>query len=416
MLLMSHATCFSMPIDQNQIKVHKQNFTDIACNSSTHHCISIGIAAEEENSKYLIYLSNNDGETWDKIVELIKPVGETPNTEQGKELGIHCDKALENCILIGTTYINNNRNIITYHSQDGGMNWSITNLIELPKRAISEHETSSIAPDVRFACDQNGVNCVIATFTISKHPKPLIYTTKDNGYTWTNPLEIKIANLNPYNEDFKLTDINCSISGLNCIFIGNYMTVRIDNDELVADYIQKIFTTEDGGITWNISEYPISVSSSNTQKTVPDKLLKISCDKLGKKCIAIGSGEEQINKQTQNEIYREESSIAIPCAYLSVDGGKSWTRTSKITTEPYISPLVSLSCDSEAESCIAAGLKGYPEDEDKSDAIAYITYDSGYNWQPLPIQPSEKNSVFTKIFCEKSSAICHIVGFDEKYF
>lgn len=200
------------------------------------------------------------------------------------------------------------------------------------------------------------------------------------------------------------------------MFIGTYRTTRTDNYELITKYTQKSFTTQDGGTTWDTEGYHMSPDLSSPEKTDPDKLFKISCDESGKKCIAVGAGEHQIIKQTQSENYTEESSAATLYAYLSVDGGKTWVRTSKISQEPHMFPLVSLNCDAEADSCIAAGLKRYPEDEDKSDAIAYITYDSGYNWHPISVQPSEKNSLFTKVFCDKSSAICHIVGFDEKYF
>ena len=63
-----------MPIDQNQIRIHKQNFTDITCNAASHHCVSIGMTPEEENSKYLIYLSDNDGDTWDQAIQLTRPL------------------------------------------------------------------------------------------------------------------------------------------------------------------------------------------------------------------------------------------------------------------------------------------------------------------------------------------------------
>lgn len=413
---MNHLPCYAMPIDQNQIRIHKQNFTDITCNAASHHCVSIGMTPEEENSKYLIYLSDNDGDTWDQTIQLTRPTDETPDTENNNSLGIHCNEFGTNCILIGTTYINKKRNIITYHSTDNGLNWNISNLIELPQNSTSEQSIDSIEPEVIFTCSQDGVHCVIATYTISKHPKPLIYTTQDSGYTWTNPLEIKIMDLTPYNEEFKLTDINCSRSGQRCMFIGNYRTTRIENYEFITEYTQKSFTTQDGGTTWDTEGYHMPPDLSSPKKTDPDKLFKISCDESGKKCIAVGAGEHQIIKQTQSENYTEENSAATPYAYLSVDGGKTWVRTSKISQEPYMFPLASLSCDTEADSCIAAGLKRYPEDEDKSDAVAYITYDSGYNWHPISVQPSEKNSLFTKVFCDKSSAICHIVGLDEKYF
>lgn len=413
---LNHLPCFAIPIDQNQIRIHKKNLVDITCSSLSHHCVSLGMTAIEERFDYLIYLSDNDGETWDRTAELPKPPAKTSDTENNNRLGIHCDESGNNCILIGTIYIDKNRNIITYHSKDGGMHWNITNLIALPKRDNVVQSENSIDPEVLFACGQDNTHCIIATYTLSKHPKPLVYTTQDGGYAWANPLEIKIADLDPYYENLDLTDINCSQSGLNCIFMGEYRTTHLDNDKLITQYTQKTFTTQDGGITWDPDGYYMSVDSSNTQTNIPDQLLKISCDRSGIKCVALGSGEYQIIKQIQNENYSEENSRAVPYAYLSVDGGKTWLRTGKISQDPYMFPLVSLSCDNEAESCIAAGLKKYPEDEDKSDAIAFITYDSGYNWQPLLIQPSEKNSFFTKVFCDNASAICHIVGLDEKYF
>jgi len=240
-------------------------------------------------------------------------------------------------------------------------------------------------------------------------------STKDSGCTWTNPLEIKKPDLDPYYEGLTLTDLTCSESGLHCVLIGNYQTTRINNDETINELTQLAYTTLDGGSSWDIGGYHMSSHPLNEQETGPNILIKIACEKLGKKCIAVGAGE-YLTTKIQSENYREESSVAIPYAYLSADGGKNWVRTSKISQELCMLQLMSLSCDNEAESCIASGVRGYTQDDDKFDAIAYITYDSGYSWQLIPIQPSEKNSFFTKIFCDTSSDICHIVGVNEQYF
>ena len=410
---MTHFSSYAMPIDENQIRVHIQNFVDISCSSTSHHCVSIGMTHENENYKYLVYLSDNDGDTWDKTIQLTRPADETPDTENNNSLGIHCNESGSNCILIGTTYINKKRNIITYHSTDGGLNWGISNLIELPAKSTYKKNIDPIEPEVIFACGQNGTNCIIVTHTGSKDPKPLVYRTQDHGYTWTNPLEIK-AEDSAYSENFKLNDINCSKSGLQCVVIGNYQSAGLINNEYIEDETQEIYTTQDGGSTWERMRYHLSPNSLYKEQIQPDELLKIACDKLGKKCIAMGVKYYQIIKQTQD--YRETIREPQLYTYLSVDGGTTWLRTKMITQDQYIFPITSLSCDDEAETCIAAGLKLYPEDEDKADPIAYITYDSGNNWQLLPIQPLEKNSLFTKVFCDKSSVICHIVGIDEGYF
>lgn len=263
---------------------------------------------------------------------------------------------------------------VLYTSTDNGTTWSAPTLFS---QGVSTNSGFN-----GVGCSTSGLACTIVG-TNSTNDTLIGYTTTNGGSSWTS------SNFsNPVASNFSIKGATCDTSGLNCVAVGYYSTTALT------------YTTTNGGAQWN---YSLPSSSGTTF------LNAVACSSNGLNCIAVGSKS------------------SVPVYYTTTSGGVSWSAATQLTvtfnnTDKNITlantgALNGVACSASGLQCVTVGSKN------SSVPLTYTTSNGGSNWtQVLPTAPTlyasstNKNvraggSALNSVACSNDGLTCIAVGF-----
>jgi len=299
--------------------------------------------------------------------------------------GISCDSATGlTCTAVGTSIVSGSILPLVEKTTNGGATWAPTTAQPaLPTGIVSIAEFKSIS------C--NGTTCTAAgTYynTSLNETLPISYLSTDSGASWTSSTAFTLP---PSGTNYKLEAITCT--GANCVATGSYINVATPLYSSPLSY-----QTSNNGTSWTTTT-PVLNLTVGTQGI----LTGVACDgTTGQTCSAVG------------RYLKAFSSSNAPLAYKSVNGGSTWTTSTLPTLSSTMANLYSVSCDSTANTCMAAG--NYTTSAGILTPLTYITNDSGASWtqtSTLPLLPTSlsNNAVIDSIFCNTADASqCALVG------
>ncbi|MFH1321221.1 MAG: hypothetical protein ABII90_11305, partial [Bacteroidota bacterium] len=295
--------------------------TSIRFDQQNPNRIYAGVVGEDGT----IYVSNDKGNTWDKLNDALT------FTTIMRHSQLQIDPTNKNIIYAGTWGGG------TYKSTDAGSNWvKLENAPESPTcLAVSEKE-----PNIIYACDR---------------VKPVIHKSEDSGITWreyyefdrTNVLTSAVA-IDPNNSNtiyaatfgipfcvaaglvVKITDgemvknLSETLPGMSEGIAESAVEIEVDPNNANTIYVSKhgygVFKSIDGGDSWErlddkedglprLGYYDIDVDYSNSNTLYAAGL----CELLPEYIIAPTGLPKNIEQDACG-------------AYKSTDGGESWTR------------------------------------------------------------------------------------------
>lgn len=318
--------------------------------ASNSACITGGESFDGSfnNNLPLIYISSNGGNNWTLSPALSLPSGQT----QGEVSGVNCAGNL--CAAVGVSFDNsfNNQLPLSYTSNDGGNNWTLSSALSLPSG-----QTQGMLSNVN--CILNKCTVVGTSFDNSfGNQLPMVYTSNDSGNNWTLSSALPLPSGQTQGT---LHDITCTST--SCVAAGESFDISGNNNLPLA------YTSSDGGLNWTLSS-ALSLPSGQTQ----GELSSVTC--TGNHCVAVG---QSFNNSFGNRL---------PLVYTSTDGGHHWTLTSNLSlpsgqTQGVLSGVL---CTDNG-ICNAVG-QTFDIGFSNRLPLVYISSDAGNNWtlsQALPL-------------------------------
>ncbi len=274
------------------------------------------------------------------------------------------------CVAIGQATTSRGTLPYAETSSDSGQTWAASaTQPELPDNSTLEQFNG-------LACTSN--YCVsVGSYVPDLNSQPISYNSTDYGNTWGTP-----STTFTLNGDFNLSPANIQLfsvacANTNCVAVGLINTIPIS------------YTSTDSGSTWST---PASFFSEPTNFQY-GSLSAIACDTTNAQtCFAVGS---YYSTSTQ------------PLVYSTTNGGSSWTLNSlPLPTGASGGALTSISCNSDASGCVAAG----QYDGTSTYPVVY-TYSNG-TWSLAINQPETSTAAYlTGVACDSTDATtCTVVG------
>ena len=244
-----------------------------------------------------------------------------------------------------------------------------------------------------------GLNCIAVgsyqTVAMNNPTYPLVASSTNGGATWVYTIDSHTSPSVPSDYTSSGSFISASCAGLNCIAAGSYQTVAMNNPTypLVA-------SSTNGGATWAYtidnatSGLPMDYKSGVLIGTAMGVFASSTCN--GLTCIAAGS-------------YQSINMKAYPFLASSTNGGTTWTFPITSNTLPadyYGSGIIySVSCNNQI--CIAVGSYQTTAMNNPTYPFVAKSNDSGATWMytlddqtPQAVPTDYYNSaVFGSISC-----------------
>ncbi|HVT62743.1 MAG TPA: sialidase family protein [Legionellaceae bacterium] len=383
-----------------QITTHFSDVTGIACDSSAQYCVAVGYVLQPQQIDHLIYISQDGGIHWSANPILAHPDSEDTSdhtsTDPRIQMKIACSNTGMDCTVAGTTTKAGQPYILTYHSHDGGLNWSTPTILPLFHSDQPPKGNLENLPLVNVQCGLSGMQCMIASHTpYEDNNEPIVYLSKNGGDSWSEPifLPLRVGD----DAGIRIHDLSCDHSGLICTAIGSTKSSRHPNGTPI------MYATQDGGQSWSPARSLLIAQLFNADYIISkhDFLNQISCDYTGLNCIAIGHHHQ---KTQYDEI------IPLNSAYQSKDAGRSWRHAIEIDANDRFGDNIftALHCDVGASICTAVG---YNAKGEELQPIIYTTSDAGQSWQKKEFEPPLAALGLLDVFCADNAAICHAIGF-----
>lgn len=397
--------------DAMQITTHLSNLTGIACDNTSQYCVAVGTEPHSNPIHHLVYTTSNGGIIWSAGTALAYPdlenqIKEPENSAQNL-MTLRCDRTGQHCLIAGTTQIAGQRNVMTYTSHDGGITWTLPNLLAFPADTRVSEDVS-----LPLQCNDQASSCILAVNTIRNNQHvPTLFTTQNSGDNWSTVTALNLPLHAPYG--IHISDIDCDQTGLFC----TALTATADDDELTFDSTRPypalapaayIYSTHDGGLTWSDAKpmiVPEQINQSSTESHVPSIL---NCDQSGLTCIALGT--HYTTQTTENSVEIGDNATH---AYITQNGGLTWQVTPEImtTASEHSIAFTALHCDLSNRFCSAVGAEFDNNTDDNIVPIIYTSIDSGQTWQKKLFTPTtNSNSMILDVFCAEDAALCHAVG------
>ena len=286
-------------------------------------------------------------------------------------------------IVFPGTYYNGGGHIVplSYTSNDGGNDWTISSPMPLPAGAIS-------TIIYKAACDSTKTMCTtVGQFYNGSHDSPISYTSSNGGGSWA--LSSSLPAIPGGAVDAYLYDVSCNTSGGNCIAVGSYYTGTI--------FLPIAYKSSNGGNTW-VTNVAFSTPGGSTFTS----LQSIACSSTGSMCTAVG----YYNNGTNN----------LPIAYTSSNGGNSWVISSAFPPAPGGASqnhyLNSVACNSAGNQCSAVG---YYSNGTNYFPLSYTSTNGGSAWSlSTTLPPTPVGATYTLlngITCHSTGGSCIAVGY-----
>jgi hypothetical protein len=363
------------PLNQAPAGHHQGILNAATCVSN--HCSAVGYTLNDDDSIYLplSYVSTNQGLTWKPTPQVTLPT-DPPSFTSGLFNQISCESS--DCVVVGNLYYSGYTSPaepLAYHSNDYGKDWN-----------LSEDLTAPVS--LGRAKDLWGVSCEDHICTavgqdnnlLSTAGTPLGYYSNDDGLSW-NPSSA--FTLPGGQAQGLLLSTDCQ--GSHCVAAG----VAYNNSFLIIQFLDPqplVYLSDDHGSSWSS---PVSVPPAGGKSN--GLLWGVTCN--NDNCVAVG------------QAYDSASSDSIPTAYLSNDGGSTWSPSLTGLNLPSGSTqglLYTVSCTNAY--CIAVGeaysTYGYGSipivytSGSGGIPLVYTSSDYGANWTlsaPLPL-PTDANT------------------------
>ncbi|MCL9683608.1 exo-alpha-sialidase [Legionella maioricensis] len=325
----------------------------ISCDSA-NHCAAVGHYYNGSRYLPLIYTSSDNGTIWS--LSTTQPPAQGSNNNS--LYSVSCDNA-GHCAAVGF-YNNGSQDVpLSFTSSDRGVTWG-------PSTTLPPAQGS--APNYLYSvsCD-GGSHCVaVGHYYNGSRYLPLIYTSSDNGTTWslsTTPI--------PGSGNNSLYGVFCTSSG-HCAAVGYY-----NNG---SQNVPLSYTSSDNGATWSVS-----TTMPPAQGSSDHLLYSVSCDNTNH-CAAVG--------------YYNNGSRNVPLSYTSSDNGATWSVSTTMpspTQGSGANVLKSVSCDN-TDHCAAVGTYN---NGSQSLPLSYNSSDNGATWSlsttPPPAQGSSQFTYLTGV-------------------
>ena len=410
--------------DAMQITTHINNLTGITCDKSGQSCIAVGFKPKTNAMEHVVSKTLNGGITWSKDYNLPHAENEDPKLKDFSNghifMTIRCHHAGQECLIAGTTSINQRTSIIIYASHDGGESWDMSKNIplSLETQIISIEEGIPL----HLKCNSKYNTCILGVNTVqqNKFIARMYYLKNDNEKWHTTPsLNLPSNSLS----GVILNDFDCDQSGLFCTALSQVPDIEASLlDQIIhgkSKTLTYIYSSHDGGQTWSDPK-SLKVTHQdnlNLMQSNIEILSIISCDATGLSCIALGKpylvkANKTLSTSTYSIIEKKTHS------YLTKNGGISWIDTSEIMDQNSKQNNIfnAIECDESNRFCAAVGLEYQTNTQKGTDEflpIIYTTIDSGHSWQRKAYSPiGESLDFFIDVFCSDDAALCHAVGVD----
>lgn len=281
-----------------------------------------------------------------------------------------------NAVAVGFTNISGSKPL-AYSTSDIGYTWSNPVLPQISGATGILYGT---------ACDSSGLRCIaVGTKTISGVIYATSYNTIDGGNNWT-----ETSPLSPSASDTPvLLGVACDSSGIFCTATGYY-------DDALSNRYNLIYTTNNGGNSWNSFIDPGEVSNSTD-----NSLNAVACDNTGAVCTTIGSA-------------LDGSGSRLLYSFTTRNYGVTWNGptllpSSADTTQANLSGIA---CDSTGLHCTTVG-GGPTAGQTNVGALTFTTTDGGNSWSNAiqPIQPAGGIYAYlNSVSCSTNGLLCTAVG------
>jgi hypothetical protein len=339
------------------------------------HRVAVGIAVNALSVQVpMAYVSDDGGGTWSvPASSVISPSGGSVNTL----FSVTCSSSGLSCSAVGSTTIGGVSLPLSYHSVDGGLNWSIP---YLPARPGSN--TKNFLHSV--SCSDLGMLCTAVGSTANTRNNPLTYYSLDGGVSWLTPVALP----SPVGTNSRLLGVSCSSSGLHCVAVGFSVTASIATP--------LTYVSTDGGKNWGAAVQPTPpVDQLGTEYS---SLQSVSCSADGMTCVAVGYSQDN------------NTVLLSALSYTSTDGGVTWSA-------PIILPangttdneLLGVNCSNSGLLCTAVGIINVTSTQGN---LSYTSKDGGNTWSApiLPQGPGGLGDSINGVFCDGSGLFCTAVG------
>jgi len=403
-ILMGSAPCFaSTNIAENDnptLKTYLNRFLGIACDKTATACVAVGFGKEPLEFQRLVYTTQDAGVTWSAPIALLSVPAETKDSIHHAK--ISCDATGQKCIIVSSAMKKNIPAPIVYSTKDGGLTWSDPMLLPLPKATV-EQQDAEIGTSV--SCNDSGDNCVIAGALYNdddsnNHPqRDPLLYTTKDAGHTWNLSTLPAATT--YSHGTTLVNVNCDNSGLACVIVGNALT----KDSFWSNtYSSKpiVYTTQDGGTKWSKPIIlPTAVTDSNGS-TLDD----VACNSTGSQCTAIGHTEDH------------NATITKYFSFATANSGVAWGAQSEVFSSDSINgELRSLDCDEAANHCTAVGTRKFGNIKTKMvyKPLIYSTTNGAANWVRNATLSFPTFSYLTDIACSKTENRCIAVGIQDDF-
>lgn len=271
-------------------------FNQVSCYNTT--CTAVGniyLSPFTSPAEPISYTSTNQGENWTLSNQIPAP---TPAKAQRDLWGVSCSSNL--CAAVGQ----NNDLFSTagiplgYYSTNSGKTWQLSSAFTLP---VGQTQGSLLSDSCQGShCVTVGVSYNTSVgITEFIDALPLVYTSDNNGVTWSSPVgAISAAGGKTYGF---LWSVTCN--NMTCVAVGQ------SYDDSSTDSIPTSYLSTDGGAHWTASVTGLDLPAGKSQGL----LYTVSCTNAY--CIAVGAA------------YNLLSTDPIPLVYTSPDNGVTWTRS-----------------------------------------------------------------------------------------
>jgi hypothetical protein len=345
----------------------RYNLEQVTCDSSGQKCTAVGYYYYSDlytdDYKLISFTSTDGGSNWTASTPF------SPKQNSGYLKGVACSSNGQKCTTVGY----NNHTLLSFTSIDGGNHW--TSSVSLPP---TQGAGGNMLEAV--ACDSKGKRCVaVGSYSNDNHTQtPLVLISVDGGTTWTAKATLPPTRNVSKQYRSELESVACDSNGQKCIAVG--YDYYYQNGNYIYSPLSLI--TDDGGYNWTASNMPSPAPNVNREH-----LYSIACDSNGQKCTAVGY------------YWIHNTSGDFPLMMITTDGGENWVNsTTQLIEQNIYGELKSVSCDSNAENCIAVG-------ESYHKPLSLISSDGGDNWELSTTTPALQS-----IACGISGKQCTAVG------
>lgn len=345
--------------------------------------VAVGFYNDGSNNQPASYTSDNGGSSWAQSTTL-------PASEGAVEhnlASVACGQTGQTCVTVGQ-YTNGVETPLIYKTSNGGSSWSAEGVTP---EGTGDNVLNSAT--CNRTSSSNTMICVAVGYyrdTINLINELLSYHTSDGGNNW-------IKSLGPANSVTEnVTSVACdvtqtAVNSMDCVAVGYESSPQ--------DPIAYTSTNPDGsGQTWVKVSITGSAGASDNYT-----LTGVACDETATNCTAVG--------------YNDSATTNIADAYVTSDGGSTWSAATTQPASPSNSDdirLQSVSCISSTSICVAAGYYTNTAQSNRKDPVFYRSTDLGVNWSSAITPRSLAGTVdvyMNSVKCFEGTTHCEAVGY-----